>query len=460
MKKILMISMLGAATLMSSCGLYKQYERPSVNAKGLYRDSVSARDTLAARDTTSFGNLPWKSVFTDASLQQLIETGLKNNVDMLTSALTVQQAEVQLKAARLSFWPSFSFGATGTLSSWDFGKAGQVYSLPVTASWTTDLFGSLTNAKRAQQTVLLQSKDYQCAVRTKLIANIANGYYTLLMLDRQKQITDSTVTLYKHTLDMTKAMKEYGQTDEASVQSIEGAYYAVQASIPELEREIREAENSLSLLIGQAPQMIGRSTLAEQSLPETFSVGIPVQMLSNRPDVHQAEMNLANCYYQVNEARAAFYPNITITGSAAWTNSTGASIVNPGKILASAVASLTQPIFAKGKLRAALKVAQFQQEAAYITWQYDILNAGSEVSNALVLYQSSKKKSDLEQSQIGSLTKSVDFHEKLFKLGSSTYLDVITAQQSLLQAQLSKINDDFYKMQAVVNLYYALGGGR
>lgn len=461
MKKIIIPSLiLGTVALLSSCGLYKQYERPSVKTNGLYRDTANLADTLTVKDTTSFGNLPWREVFTDSKLQQLIDSGLKNNTDLLSATITVQQSEAQLQAARLSFWPSFEFAGSGTVGIWNFNKPAYTYSLPIEASWTADLFGRLTNAKRAQQAMLLESKDYQQAVRTKVISDIANCYYTLQMLDRQLEITDSTAVLTKNTWDMMKAQKQYGSTNEASVQSSEANYYSVLASIPELKRQILSTENSLSLLIGQSPRTIDRNKLANESLPRNFSTGIPVQMLNNRPDVHSAEMNLAYCYYNVNQARAAFYPSLTISASAAWTNNAGSAIINPAKILAEAVGSLTQPIFEKGQLRANLKVAQLTQQKAYLTWQYDILSAGSEVSNALALYNSSNQKSALQQKQITSLTKNVEIAEKLFKLGSSTYVEIISAQQSLLSAQLSKVSDDFYKMQAVVNLYYALGGGK
>lgn len=460
MKKLVIISLLGAAVGLTSCGLYKQYDRPSVKVQGLYRDSVSTTDTLAAADTANFGNLPWKAVFTDPVLQQLIDSGLRHNTDLQVAALTVQQAEAQLQAARLSFFPSFSFSGSGTVSSWDFQKATQVYSLPITSSWTIDLFGKLTNAKRAQQAVYLQSKAYQQAVRTKLIANVANSYYTLLMLDRQLEITDSSSVLTKHTWDVMTAQKEFGNTNESSVQSAKANYYSVLSSKSDLKRQIREAENSLSLLLGQTPQTISRGKIEDQFLSTSFSVGVSVQILANRPDVYSAEMSLAECYYQVNSARAAFYPSLTISGSAGWTNSSGVAIVNPSKVLASAVASLVQPIFAKGQLIASLKVAKAQQESAYLNWQYAVLNAGSEVSNALVLYQTSAEKSQLDEKRVESLIKNVGYSEKLFNLGSSTYLEIITAQQSLLTAQLSKVTDDFNRMQAIVNLYYALGGGR
>lgn len=452
--------LLGAAVILNSCGLYKQYQRPSVNTKGLYRDSISQTDTLATADTLNMGNLKWQEIFTDAALQQLIDSGLKNNANMQVAILSVQEAEAQLKAAKLAFFPSFAFNGTGAIGRWDFSTTATTYSLPIAASWNVDLFGKLTNAKRAQQEVLLQSKAYQQAVRASLVSNIANSYYTLLMLDRQLEITDSTAVLTKHTWDIMVAKKNYSDTNEASVQSAKANYYSVLSSAEELKRQIRTTENALSLLINQSPQTIRRNKIEDQALPENLAVGIPVQLLSNRPDVYSAELNLAACYYQKKQAQANFYPNLTLSGSAGWTNS-ASIIINPGKVLLSAVANLTQPIFENGKLKAALKVAEAQQQTAYIKWQYAVLSAGSEVNNALALYQTSTKKGSLDQQRVESLTKNVDYAQKMFGLSpSATYLEIITAQQSLLAAQLSKVTDDFNKMQSIVNLYYALGGGR
>ncbi len=445
---------------MSSCGIYNKYERPEVNATGLVRDVTSNTDTLAVADTTSFGNLPWRSVFTDPQLQALIEQGLAKNTDLLNAALNVKMVEAQLTAAKLAFVPSFTFSPQGTISSWDGSKAAKTYSLPVNASWSIDLFGNLLNQKRSAQMALLATKDYQLVVKTNLIANIANMYYTLLMLDKQLEIVDNMTQLTKDTWDMMKLQKELNNAKETSVQSAEANYYSVLAQAADLKRQIRETENSLSLLLGQPAQTIGRGKLENQSLPTEFSTGVGIQMLNNRPDVHYAEMTLAQCFYDTQAARSKFYPNITISGSGAFTNNSGGGIVNPGKWLLNAVGSLVQPIFQNGQLVAQLKVAKAQQEQAFNTWQQAVLSAGSEVSNALVLYNSSDEKSKLEQKQIESLTKNVDYTKDLFSMGSSTYLEVITAQQSLLNAELSKVQDDFYKMQAVVNLYYALGGGR
>ena len=454
------IAFASAGLLLGSCGIYNKYERPDVNVKGLVRDSASVADTLAVSDTTSFGNLPWRSVFTDPQLQSLIEQGLAHNTNMLNAALNVKMVEAQLEVAKLAFVPSFTFSPQGVISSWDGNKATKTYSLPVQASWSIDLFGNLLNVKRSAQMSLLATKDYQLVVQTGLISNIANMYYTLMMLDKQLEIVDNMQTLTKETWNIMKLQKELGRVKETGVQSAESNYYSVQAQAADLKRQIREMENSLSLLLGQPAQTISRGKLENQSLPSEFSTGIGIQLLSNRPDVHYAEMGLAQCFYNTNQARSRFYPSITISGSGAYTNSGGGGIVNPGKMLWSAVGSLVQPIFASGQLIAGLKVAKAQQEQAYNTWQNAVLSAGSEVSNALVLYNSSDEKSKLEQKQVESLTKNVEYTKLLFNEGSSTYLEVITAQQSLLNAQLSKVADDFYKMQAVVNLYYALGGGR
>ena len=461
MKKNKIIALASVAVLLNSCGLYNKYERPDVNTQGLVRDVVADNDTLAVTDTASFGNLPWRSVFTDPQLQQHIEYALAHNTNLLNAALNVKMVEAQLISAKLAFVPAFSFTPQGTIASWDGGKASQTYSLPVNASWSIDLFGNLLSLKRSAQMSLLATKDYQLVVKTKLIAGVANSYYTLLMLDKQLEVVNDMERLTKETWETMKFLKDnkvgYRST---SVQSAEANYYSVQAQKADLKRQIREVENSLSLLLGQQAQAISRGKLDEQSLPTNFSTGIALQMLNNRPDVHYAETSLAQCFYNVENARSKFYPSITISGSGAFTNSSGMGIVNPGKWLFSAVGSLVQPIFQNGRLIAGLKVAKAQQEQAYNTWQQAVLSAGSEVSNALVLYNTSEEKINIEAKQIEVLKKNVEDTKNLMASSGSTYLEVITAQQSLLNVELSKIVDDFNKMQAVVNLYYALGGGR
>ncbi|WP_303180140.1 TolC family protein [uncultured Butyricimonas sp.] len=450
---------LSLGALLSSCNIYKQYNRPEVDVQGLYRDPVSVTDTLTT-DTTNMGNLPWEEVFTAPQLQQLIRLGLEQNSDLQTAVLKVKEAEAGLMSSRLAYLPSLGLSPQGTVSSFDKAKASQTYTLPVVSSWEIDLFGRLLNAKRGAKVMLLQSEAYKQAVQTQVISAIANAYYTLLMLDKQLAITEETALLWQKSVETMKAMKEAGMVNEAAIAQSEANSYMIAASIPDLKQSIRETENSLSLLLKQAPQRIERGKLEDQNLPTLLNAGVPVQLLSNRPDVKAAEMALASTFYNTNQARASFYPQLTINGTLGWTNNSGMGIVNPGKMIATAVGSLAQPIFNKGALTARLRIAKAQQEEAMINFEQSLLNAGSEVSNALTQYQTAQDKIIQREKQIFSLEKSVDYTQELLTLGTSTYLEVLTAQQSLLSAQLSGISDEFQRMQAVVNLYHALGGGR
>lgn len=460
MKTRNLLAILSATALVSSCGLYNKYERPDVNVMGLVRDTASVADTLAVSDTASFGNLPWRSVFTDPQLQTLIETGLAHNTDLLNAALNVKMIESQLISAKLAFLPAVTFSPQGALSSWNGQKPSKTYQLPVTASWSVDIFGKLLSVKRGAQMQLLGMRDYQTAVKTSVISGIANMYYTLLMLDRQQEIVEEMAGLTKETWDMMKLQMQLGRARSTSVQSAEAGYYQVMAQAADIKRQIRETENSLSLLLGQPGQAIARGRLEDQSLPSEFSTGVSLQLLNNRADVHYAEMQLAACFHDVQTARSRFYPGITISGTGAFTNSSGAGIVNPGKWLLSAVGSLTQPIFQNGVLIAGLKVAKAKEEQAYNNWQNAIFKAGNEVSNALVAYNSSAEKAGYEAKQVELYKKTVEDTKQLYTSSGATYLEVISAQSNLLNAEISKVTDELSKMQAVVSLYTALGGGR
>lgn len=450
------LPLLALVLTLSGCGLYRKYQRPTIQTSVYRGDQI---DSLS-RDTTSFGQTPWRTLFTDVHLQALIEKALQQNVDLLTAHLSTQQAEAQLRSARLSSLPSLSLAPSISANKTEGLPASYSYTLPVQASWQIDLFGSLLNASRSTQVQLLRAQAYQQLVRSRVIANVANSYYTLLMLDRQLQLSRSAAELAAHTLEVMKAQKEVGRAMESSVQSAQANLHAVEASIPEIKRQITTTENALALLLGESPRSYPRSSLQAQQLPSSFALGVPVQLLSARPDVRVAELALASCYYQTNSARAAFYPSLNISGSAGWTGALGQAVSNPMKFIASALGSLAQPLFAHGKLVAGLRVAQAEEEKARLAFQQSLYNAGAEVSNALALYQASEAKIKAETQQIESLEKNVEIVEMLFKTGkTSSYLEVITAQQSLLQAQLSLIQDQFSKMQAVVNLYNALGGG-
>lgn len=455
------IGIMCLAAMMSSCHIYKSYDRPeSVDVSGIYRDPVSETDTLAVTDTTNMGNLPWKEVFRDAKLQALIEEGLANNVDLQAAILRVEEAKAMLTAAKLAYLPSLNLAPSGTLSSFDKSKTSKTYEIPVVASWELDLFGKLLNAKRGQRAEYLQSQYSQQSVRSEIICGIANTYYSLLMLDRQVEITTETVDIYKENVRTMEAMKIAGMTTEAGVAQTRAAYHEVQASLLDLKRQVRETENSLCILLAKAPQPIDRSTLDEQVMPEELTVGIPLQLLENRPDVKVAEMTLASAYYTTNQARSAFYPSITISGTAGWTNSAGTVIVNPGKVILTAVASLSQPIFNRGQLIANLKVSKAEEQIAQMNYQQTILEAGEEVSNALRLYDTQNKKLVEDRQQVEYLDKAVTYTKALFQSGDATYLEILTAQQSLLAAQLTEVSDNMQRIQAVVSLYSALGGGR
>ena len=452
MKKILLLTTVTA--LLSSCGIYTKYQPETTAPDNLYGEGT------AVVDTANLGNVDWRELFTDPRLQELIEQGLQSNTDYLSAQLRVEEAKATLLSAKLAFLPSFSLAPQGTVSSFDKQKAVQAYSLPVTASWELDIFGRMRNAKRQAKALYAQSQDYQQAVRTQLIAGIANTYYTLLMLDEQLSLTQQTEQAWKETVVSARALMEAGQYNEAGVSQMEATYYSVQTSILDLKEQINQVENSLALLLAETPRHYERGILSAQHFTQDLSVGIPMQMLANRPDVRSAERSLEAAFYGTNQARSAFYPSIVLSGSAGWTNSAGSMIVNPGKFLASAVGSLTQPLFNRGQVIAQYRISKAQQEEARLFFEQALLNAGSEVNDALTACQTSREKTVLFDKQIVSLQKALKSTSLLMEHGTTNYLEVLTARQTLLSAQLSQTANRFTEIQSVISLYQALGGGR
>lgn len=449
------IYLLSTAALLSSCGIYNKYKPVTTVPEDLYGNETTVTDTL-----DNIGHLSWREMFTDPALQNLIEQGLQNNTDLQSAHWRIKESEASLKAAKLAFLPSFSLAPQGTVSSFDKSKAVQTYTLPVAASWEVDIFGRVLNAKRQAKAVLEQSKDYAQAVQTQLIATIANNYYTLLMLDEQLRITESTEQIWKESLESTRALKEAGYTTEAAVAQTEATYYSIRTTVLDLHEQINQVENALSLILAETPRNIQRGKLAEQVMPEHFSVGIPLQMLANRPDVRNAERGMEQAFYGVNQARTAFYPSVILSGSAGWTNNSGAGIVNPGKLLATAVGSITQSLFNKGQNSAQLRIAKAKQEEAKLSFQQTLLNAGSEVNNALTQYQTAQSKALEYEKQIASLERAVESTSLLMEHSNTTYLEVLTARQTLLNAQLTQVANRFTEIQGVINLYQSLGGGQ
>ena len=455
MKKTIMI--LSVVPLLSSCGIYTNYHQKEEVPTDLYGEEVIIDTT-----SVSLGEMSWRNLFTDPQLQALIEKGLQNNTDLQSARLRVEQAEATMLSAKLAFLPSFALAPQGTISSFDKHEAVETYQLPVAASWQLDFFGGMRNAKKQAKAVLEQSRDYEQAVQTQLIAGIANIYYTLQMLDAQLDISEETEHSWGESVKSTRALMNAGMANEAAVSQMEAAHLSVKTSVLDLREQINQVENSLSLLLAEPVHRMERTSWKE-SFPlyvEQLSIGLPVQLLANRPDVRVAERALESAFYATNVARSAFYPSVTLSGSAGWTNSAGGAIVNPGKFLASAVGSLTQPLFAQGRLTGQLKIAKAQQEQASLAFTQALLNAGAEVNEAMMACETSRKKSDLLDKQVASLEKAYQSTSLLMQYGNTTYLEVLTAQQSLLGARLQQTANRFKEVQNVINLYQALGGGK
>lgn len=439
---------------LDGCQVYRNYRRPDIAVSySLYRDSVYSGDT------SSMAALSWKELFTDTCLRRLIDTGIVRNSDLRIAFLKTQEAEAALLSSRLAFLPSVSLTPEGSLSRYGGGETSASYNIRASASWEIDLFGKLRNSMKEAEAVLYQNRAYCQAVQTQLVATIADSYYSLLMLDRQLEISERTLRNRIEYIRTLEALKINGTVDESDIAQAKAGKLQVESSVLALKQQICSLENSLSVLLGNAPGPIARGTLEGQSFPEEVSLGVPLQLLSNRPDVRQAEWALAQAYYVTNQARASFYPSVTLSGLIGWTNNAGAGIVNPGVWLMNAVGSLVQPLFNRGENMARLKISKAQQEEALVSFRQALLDAGAEVNDALVQWQTARDRQRLVEDQVMYLQQAVKSKEMLMEYGSTTYLEVLTAQQSLLEAELSAAEEQFSEIQGVIKLYHALGGG-
>ena len=444
--------LLWAVCLMTGCSIYKPYSRPEVQTEGLYRDLEETKDTA------SIATLGWRNLFSDKNLQALIDKGLERNTDLRVAHTRVKAAEAVLMNARLSYLPSVVLAPDGSISGTEGAKAIKTYNLAASASWEIDLFGKVTKAKREALAALEGSRAYRQAVETQLIATIANSYYMLLMLDRQLIISEQTLITWKETEHSIEALKRAGKSNDAAVLQAKANRLALEASVVSIRKSIRETENGLSALLADTSHDIMRGALQKQQFPDTLSAGLPIQLLANRPDVRQAEWNLAQAYYATNAARSAFYPSLTLSGSTGWTNNVGGVVVNPGSWLFSAVGSLMQPLFNKGTNIANLRQAKARQEEALLLFQQSLLDAGKEVNNALTRWQSARIRMDYVNQQIMTLQEAVRKTELLMQHTSTNYLEVLTARQRLLEAELTQAQDKFEEIQGVIDLYHAVGG--
>ncbi|MEO6978632.1 MAG: efflux transporter outer membrane subunit [Mucilaginibacter sp.] len=449
-------------SLALSCKVTEPYEQPQLNTGDLYRGQQT-------NDTATIASIPWERLFKDTVLKALIHEGLYNNLNLKIAIQKINEAQAALGQSKAALLPSLSAGANVTkskLSGASLGlAAGNVntlstnYQLGLTTSWEADVWGKLSSAKRAAYNNLLQTDAAKRAVQTQLIADIANNYYTLLALDKELEITSLTLKNRIKDVETMKALKEGAVVNGAAVVQSEANRYAAEVAIPDIKRSIRETENAIDILVGRPSGALNRAKLDEQKIIDSLQTGIPSQLLKNRPDVQQAEYAFHSAFENTNLARTYFYPSLTITASGGWQNLQLKDFF-VGSIFYNIAAGLTQPIFNQGINKARLKTAQAQQFEALYGFQQTLLVAGQEVSNALYSYQTATEKGDARTKQIAALTKAVDYTHELLRYSSATnYTDVLTSEQNLLAAQLDAVNDRLQQLQAVVNLYRALGGG-
>lgn len=441
---------------LTSCNLYRNYSRPD----GLPTDSLFNDSTMMCADSlSSLGALPWQDMFADQALRSLITEGLQSNTDLQIALLRIDEAKAGLMASKLAYLPSLTFSPNGAITSVDGNKATKTYQIPVELSWEIDLFGKLRNAKKEQQALLLQQTAYAQVVQSELIASIANTYYSLLMLDSQIEISNQTIEIWREQVRTMEVQLKVGEVRENALSQAKANLNGLLSTNATLQRQQRETENAMCILLGTTYRPIVRTSLESQTIPEDITVGVPLRLLSCRPDVVQAEMALAAAYYSTNQSRAAFYPSLTIGGSAGWTNALGQAVSNPGGWILSALGSLTQPIFQRGKLISNLRISKDEEQIALLNYKQSLLNAGQEINDALMAIESYGKNLEFHSFQCEDLERAVKSNELLFRTNNATYLELLSSRQELLNSRLELVADKVSRLQSVVTLYKALGGG-
>ena len=444
------LSLVGCDTIKS---LHSEYKSQATVPADVYGNTINMM-----ADSLSLAELSWRDFFTDPLLQRLIDTALVRNTDINAARIAIQQSQAALDAAKQAFFPSVFFSPSGSISSFGGSAAAKTYNLPLQVNWDIDAFGSIKSQKRKSETVLMQAQIAEQAVRANIISAVAQQYSTLLLLDQQLEILMATDSLWNISLETQKILWENGKSYSTAVNQMESSYLNVKTSIVDTRRNIRQVENAICRLLAITPQSIERSHLGSYSLPRHFSTGVPAQLLQYRPDVKLADLAMAEAFYDTQAARAAFYPSISLQGLAGWTNSAGSNVVNPGKILLNAVASLTQPIYAQGKLKANLKINQLEQENLMNQYVQTVIDAGSQVNEALADFQAAVEKHDYYHRQVVVLKDAYRGTHELMDNGKASYLEVLTAQETLLNAQLNEAVNMYNGAQGIIALYIALGG--
>ena len=454
--------------VFTSCQMMNKYKAPEIESDNLFGNVMK-------EDTTTIADMPWRDYFTDPYLQSYIDEAIENNFDMMIASERIKQAEAALGMARAAYFPDIALTAqvnqdrlsnasptTGMPKDKNIlGYHKETYSLGIVASWELDIWGKMNRQSKAKYAQMLNSYVGRTLVQTSLISNIANTYYSLLALDKQLQVTNDMIELMEENLMTTEALKEAGMANGAAVEQTRAALYSTQSSIPDLESNIQQLENAICTMLGRTPGHISRSNLIDLNLPDRMAYGVPAQMLAARPDVQQAELSFRSAFELTHAAKAAFYPSLTLTsGLIGFSTLNGMkNFFKPENIFASIAGGLTQPLFARKQLTTQLKIAKADQQIALLTFEQTVLNAGREVSDILSIYDATVRKNESRSKEVESLHKAVDYTRKLLMAGEATYLEVLSAQQGLLQAQINQVNDKLQELQASSDLYRALGGG-
>lgn len=446
--------------LLVSCFAAKDYEQPQVVNEANYRTENIPQDTL------TIATLSWKELFTDPILQGYIEEGLKSNMDIRVALQQILIAEAYVKQGKAGYFPSLSGKAQYTHQ--EFSEGSQFgsqfssldqYELSAGLSWEADIWGKIRSNERAFQASYLQGIAAHQAVKSKLIANIASVYYQLMALDEQIRVTEETIITRSKGLETTKALKDAGSVTEVGVKQTEAQLYNAQGILIDLKNEARLLENTMSILLGSAPQEITRGSLEDQSIEIPLKTGIPAQLLRNRPDVMAAEYSLMNAFELTNAARASFYPSLTLSATGGLQNIEVDKLFNVNSLFATLIGGLTQPIFNKRQIRTQYEVSQAQQEQAYLDFRLSIITASKEVSDALYSYEAATEKIEIKGKEYEAYTLATDYSEQLLDYGIANYLEVLNAQENALSSSLSLITAKNNQLQSIVDLYEALGGG-
>ncbi len=456
MKKEITVLTVALSLTLSSCGLYSKYDKTTQVDENLYGSvGYGAND-----DSSTLGNMSWRELFTDSKLQSLIEQGLENNTNLQSALLSVEAAKASLTASRLAYLPSLALSGEGTTSGLISGTSTEYFTAVAAVSWEIDIFGKLTNQKLRSKMLFEQQLYVVQAVRSQVVSSIATLYYTLSMLDEQIAIARATELSWAESIEAAKVMKEAGFMNEAGLAQLEASYLSVKSAVLDLEVARKKSENALCGLLAITPQSITTTPLSDVAIPESISVGVPLQMLSSRPDVMAAESALAASFYSRNVARSSFYPSLNLTGAAGWTNYLGSVIVDPAEAIYSIVGELIQPIFTRGLNRAQLIAAKSQFEQSRLAFEQSLIDSGIEVNDAFITLNNTKAKSTLYASQVERLEVAASSTQLMMEHGTTTYLEVLTSQQTLYNSQLQLVSNRFDQMQSLITLYTALGGGR